>query len=109
MAARRMINVEAFHDDNCLVKIDEKRIESICHVDIRSEAYATTYIYGSGEYKLKLAVFDMKHLKNTGRSFDPFFTDKKYVLIFRAHKRSVESHDISSIDALVFSNRMMEK
>ena len=48
MAARRIINVEAFHDENCLVKLDDKRIESICHVNRRREAYATTYISGSG-------------------------------------------------------------
>ena len=28
MAARRMINVEAFYDETCLVKLDDKRIES---------------------------------------------------------------------------------
>ena len=42
MAARRMINVEDFYDHNCLVKLDDKRIESICHVNRRREAYATT-------------------------------------------------------------------
>ena len=109
MATRRMINVEAFHDENCLVKLDDKRIESICHVNRRREAYATTYIYGSGEYNLKLAVFCMKHLKNTGRSFDPPFICKKNVFLFQAHKSSVESHDRSSIDAPVFTNRMVEK
>ena len=51
----------------------------------------------------------MKHLKNTGRSFDPFFIDKKEVLLFRAHKRSVESHKRYNIDAPVFTNRMTEK
>ena len=29
MASRRMINVEDFHDENCLVELDDKRIESI--------------------------------------------------------------------------------
>ena len=29
MAAHRMINVEYFHYENCLVEIDDKRIESI--------------------------------------------------------------------------------
>ena len=62
--------------------VDEKRIEYICHVNKRREAYATTYISGSGEYNLKLAVFCMKHLKNTGRSFDPLFICKKDVLLF---------------------------
>ena len=109
MAARRMINVEAFHDENCLVELDDKHIESICHVNRRREAYATTYIYGSGEYNLKLAVLYMKHLKNNGRSFDPFFIDKKDVLLFWAHKRSVELHERSNIDAPAFTNRMMEK
>ena len=71
MAARRIINVEAFHDKNCLFEIDDKRVESICHVNRRREAYATTCISDSGEYNLKLAVFCMKHLKNTGRSFEP--------------------------------------
>ena len=71
MAALRMINMEAFHDENCLVELDDKGIESICHVEIRREAYSTTYISGSGEYNLKLAVLCMKHFKNTGRSFDP--------------------------------------
>ena len=73
MAACRMINVEAFYDQDCLVEPDDKRIESICHVNRRMEAYATIYISGSGEYNLKLAVFWMKHLKNNGRSFDPPF------------------------------------
>ena len=109
MAARRMINVEAFYGQDFLVALDYKRIESICHVNRRRETYATTYIFGSGEYNLKLAVFYMKHLKNTGRSFYPFFIDKKDVLLFRAHKRSVESHERSNIDAPVFTNRMMEK
>ena len=82
MATRRMINVEAFHDENCLVDLDDKRIESICHVNRRREAYAATYISGSGSYSLKPAVFCMKHLKNTGRSYDPFFIYKKDVLLF---------------------------
>ena len=109
MAARRMINVEAFYDKDCIVELDDKRIESICHVNRRREAYAITYISGSGEYNLKLAMFYMKHLKNTGRSYDPFFIDKKDVLLFRSHKRSVESHQRSNIDASVFTNTMMEK
>ena len=75
----------------------------------RREAYATTYISGSGEYNLKLAVFCMKNLKKTGRSFDPPLICKKDVLLFQAHKRSVESHERSSIDAPVFTNRMVEK
>ena len=104
-----MINVEAFYDQDCLVELDDKRFESIWHVNRRREAYVTTYISGSGEYNLKLAVFYMKHLKNTGRSYDPFFIDKKDVLLFRAHKRSVESHQIFNIDDLIFNNRMMEK
>ena len=33
MSARRMINVEAFYDQDCLVELDDKRIESICHVN----------------------------------------------------------------------------
>ena len=73
----------------------------------RREAYAATFISGSGEYNLKLAVFYMKHLKNTGSYYDPFFIEKKDVLLFRAHKRSVESHQRSNIDAPVFTNRMM--
>ena len=77
-----MINVEDFHDDNCLVELGDKRIESICHVNRRRDTYATTYISGSREYNLKLVVFCMKHLKNIGRSFDPFFIDKKDVLLF---------------------------
>ena len=105
----RMINVEAFYNQDCLVELDDKRIESICHVNRRREAYATTYISGSGEYNLKLAVFYMKHLKSTSRSYDPFFIDKKDVVLFRAYKRSVESHQRSKIDASVFANRMMEK
>ena len=109
MDDRRMINMEAFHDDNCLVKLDDKRIEYICHVNRRRETYDTTYISGSGEYNLKLAVFCIKNLKNTGRSFDPLSICKKDVLLFRARKRSVESHDRSSIDATVFTNRMVEK
>ena len=47
MAARRMINVESFHDENCLVELDDKRIESICHLNRRREANDTTYISGS--------------------------------------------------------------
>ena len=109
MAARHMINIEAFYDQDCLVELDDKRFESICHVNRRREAYLTTYISGSVEYNLKLAVFYMKHLKNTGRSYDPFFINKKYVLLFWAHKGSVESHQRSNIDALIFTNRMMEK
>ena len=89
--------------------MDDKRFESICHVNRRRETYVTTYISGSEEYNLKLAVFYMKHLKNTGRSYDPFFIDKKDVLLFRAHKRSAESHKRYNIDAPVFTNRMMEK
>ena len=69
MSACRMINVEDFHDENCLVELGDKRIESICHVNRKREAYATIYISGSGEYNLKLAVLCMKQLKNTGRSF----------------------------------------
>ena len=48
MDARRIINMEAFHDDNCLVELDDNRIESICHVNRRREDYDTTYISGSG-------------------------------------------------------------
>ena len=48
MAALCMINVESFHDENYPVKLDDKRIESMCHVKRRREAYATTYISGSG-------------------------------------------------------------
>ena len=51
----------------------------------------------------------MKHLNNTGRSFDPPSIFKKDVLLFQAHKRSVESHDRSIIDAPFFTNRMVEK
>ena len=42
MAACRMINVEAFYNQDCFVKLDDKRIESICHVNRSREAYATT-------------------------------------------------------------------
>ena len=45
MAAHRMINVEAFYDQDCLVGLDDKRIESIFHVNRRREAYATIYIF----------------------------------------------------------------
>ena len=48
MDARHMIKVEAFHDENCIVELDYKRIESICHVNRKREAYATTYMSGSG-------------------------------------------------------------
>ena len=48
MAAFLMINVEAFYDQDCLVELDDKCIESICHVNRRREAYATNYISGSG-------------------------------------------------------------
>ena len=51
----------------------------------------------------------MKHLNNTGRSYYPFFINKKDVLLFRAQKRSVEYHERSNIDAPFFTNRMMEK
>ena len=51
----------------------------------------------------------MKHLKKTGRYFDPTSICKKDVLLFKAHKRSVESLERSSIDAPVFTNRMVEK
>ena len=78
-------------------------------MNIRREAYATTYISGSGEYNLKLYVFCMKHLNNTGRSFDPPSICKKDVLLFQAHKRSVESHKRSNIVAAVFTNKMMEE
>ena len=54
-------------------------------------------------------MFWIKHLKNTGRSFDLYFICKKDVLLFWAHKRSVESHERSIIYAPVFTNRMMEK
>ena len=109
MADCRMINVEAFYNQDCLVELDDKRIESICHVNRRREDYATTYISSSGEYNLKLAVFYMKHLKNTGHYYDPFFINRKDVLLFRAHKMSVESPKRSNIDAPIFTNRMMEK
>ena len=35
MAARRVINVEDFHDDNFIVELDDKRIESILHMNRR--------------------------------------------------------------------------
>ena len=82
MATHCMINVEDFHDENLLVKLDDKRIESICHVNRMREDYATTCISVSGEYNLKLTVSCMKHLNNTGRSFDPYFIYKKDMLIF---------------------------
>ena len=82
MAACRMINVEAFYDQDFLVELDNKRIESICHVNRRRETYATTYISGSGEYNFKLTMFYMKHLNNTGRSYDPLFINKRDVLLF---------------------------
>ena len=59
MPACRMINIEAFYNQDCLVKVDDKRIESIFHVNRRREAYATTYISGSEIYNLKIAVFYM--------------------------------------------------
>ena len=38
-----------------------------------------------------------------------FLSTKKDVLLFRAHKRSVQSRQISNIDAPIFTNRKMEK
>ena len=51
----------------------------------------------------------MKHLKNTGRSFEPPSICQKDVLLFQTQKMSFEPHERSSIDAPVFTKRMVEK
>ena len=87
MAACRMINVEDLYDQNFLVELDDKSIESMCYVNRRREAYATTYIYGSGEYNIKIAVFYMKHLKITRRFFEPFFHRQEWRVVLSSSQK----------------------
>ena len=70
MAVRRVINVERLNNANCLASLNDERISAICKVHRRSDSsMLATYISASGEHNLKLVVFCLKHLKNTGRSY----------------------------------------
>ena len=65
-----MIKVEQFMSSSDLVSLDDGQIESICAVNCRSERQVKTYISGTGDNNLKLALFSMNLLENTGRSCD---------------------------------------
>ena len=66
-----MINFEQLQNENDLVEPDNNCIHSICNVNRRNKKDVNTYVYGTGEYNLQLAVFAMKHLKFTDHSFHP--------------------------------------
>ena len=59
--AIQMINVEQFHNENDIVELDDNHIHSICTVNCRNERDVDTYISGTGEYNIQMAVFAMNH------------------------------------------------
>ena len=87
-----MINVEHFQNENNLVKLDNNRIHSICTVNCRNEKYVDTYVPGTEEYNLQLAVFATKQQKFTGRSLHPDSISKSFVMTFKDQKKPVETH-----------------
>ena len=104
-----MIKVEQFMSSSDLVSLDDRHIEFIFAVNRRGERHSKTYISGTGDNNLKLAALAMKHLNNTGRSFDPTSVYKPYVMSFKDQKRHVETHKRDQITAPVLTNRMSDK
>ena len=96
--AIRMINVEQFHNENDLVELDDNHIHSIYTVNLGNEKDVDTYISGTGDYNLHLAVFVMKHLKFTGHSFHPDRIGKSFVMTFKDQKKRVETHVRSEVN-----------
>ena len=66
----RMIKFEQFMSSSDLVSLDDRHIEFIFAVNRRGERHSKTYISGTGDNNLKLALFSMNLLENTGRSCD---------------------------------------
>ena len=104
-----MINVEQFQNKNDLVKLDNNRIHSMCTVNCRNKKDVNSYVSGTGEYNLQLAVFAMKHLKFTGRYFQPGIISKSSIMTFKDQKKHVETHVRSEVTLPVITNRMLEK
>ena len=75
----------------------------------RPDKYSSTYISGSSEHYLKLAVFCLKHRKNTGRSFDPEYLNMSEVRACAPQKKAVDSFKMDNVLAPVFTNKMLEK
>ena len=110
MAACRVINVERLEDAECLASLDDERISAICKVHRRSDSsMLATYISASGEHNLKLAVFCLKHLKNTGRSYALGDITRRLVDSYKSYKATVDAFVQGSIDAPVFTDKSIEK
>ena len=110
MAARRIINVERLEEAECLASLNDERISAICKVHRRSDSsMLATYISASGEHNLKLAVFCLKHLKNTGRSYALEDITRQLVDLYRSCKATVDAFVQGSIDAPVFTDKSIEK
>ena len=92
MATRRVINVERLNNANCLASLNDERISAICKVHRRSDSsMLATYISASGEHNLKLTVFCLKHLKNTGWSYALQDITRQLVDSYRSHKVTVDA------------------
>ena len=51
----------------------------------------------------------MKHLKNTGHSYDRASVYKPYVMSLKYQKRRVETHQRDQITVSILTNRMLDK
>jgi hypothetical protein len=110
MAARRVINVERLNNADCLASLNDERISAICKVHRRSDSsMLATYISASGEHNLKLAVFCLKHLKNTRRSDALENITRQLVDSYRSYKATVDAFVQGSIDAPVFTDKSIER
>ena len=110
MAARRMINVEVFHSVYRLLRLDDDKISNICRVHRKSEGnMMATFISATAEGNLKMAVFCLKHLKNTGRSYALHQVGTDVVESFTPHKVIVDAFVPGELAFPVVTNKILEK